>query len=316
MTEHRIVSLIASATEIVAALGFEEQLVGRSHECDYPPSVGRLPACSRPRIDVHGTSREIDDRVKSVVRDALSIYEVDVEQLDRLAPTLIITQTQCEVCAVSLRDVETAVCRMVGSRPQIVSLEPNSLADVWTDIRRVAEALGAPERAESLIAGLKSRLADLWEQTSALRLRPAIACIEWVDPLMAAGNWMPELVDIAGGVNLFGEPGRHSPWMTWDDLVSRDPDVIAVMPCGFDIERSRREMPVLSTRPEWPRLKAVRTGRVHLTDGSQFFNRPGPRLVESAEILAEILHPRRIDFGHEGRGWQREPAPTTSQKTP
>jgi iron complex transport system substrate-binding protein len=191
-TQHRIVSLIASATEIVAALGFEEQLVGRSHECDYPPSVERLPACSRPRIDVHGTSREIDDRVKSVVRDALSVYEVDVEQLDRLAPTLIITQTQCEVCAVSLRDVETAVCRMVESQPQIVSLEPNSLVDVWSDIRRVAEALDASQRAELLIERLQLQLAELEARTGPITRRPTIACIEWIDPLMAAGNWVPE----------------------------------------------------------------------------------------------------------------------------
>jgi iron complex transport system substrate-binding protein len=303
VTEHRIISLIASATEIVAALGFEDQLVGRSHECDYPPTVEHLPACSRPRIDVRGTSREIDERVKSVVRDALSVYEVDVEQLDRLAPTLIVTQTQCEVCAVSLQDVETAVCRMVGSRPRIISLEPNSLVDVWTDIRRVAEALGAQTRAELLIERLQLQLAELEARTGPLTKRPTIACIEWIDPLMAAGNWVPELVDIAGGVNLFGDAGRHSPWMTWDDLVSRDPDVIAIMPCGFDIERSRSEMPVLTSRPEWPRLKAVRAGRVYLTDGNQYFNRPGPRLVESAEILAELLHPP-IDFDHKGRGWQ------------
>jgi iron complex transport system substrate-binding protein len=299
--EHRIVSLIASATEIVAALGYERQLVGRSHECDYPPSVQRLPACSRPRIDVHGTSREIDDRVKAVVQQALSVYEVDVEELDRVAPTIIITQTQCEVCAVSLQDVETVVCKLVGSRPQIVSLEPNSLADVWADIRRVAEALGEPTRADALIERLDRRLSELRAAASALPQRPAIACIEWIDPLMAAGNWVPELVAIAGGRSLFGEAGRHSPWMTWDDLISRDPEVIAIMPCGFDIERSRREMPVLTSRPEWPRLKAVRNGRVYLTDGNQFFNRPGPRLVESAEILAEILHPGRFSFGHESR---------------
>ena len=143
------------------------------------------------------------------------------------------------------------------------------------------------------------------EQAQALPSRPTVACIEWIDPLMAAGNWMPELVEMAGGVNLFGEAGKHSPWMTWEQLVARDPDVILVLPCGFDIARSRRDLPVLTGRPEWPRLRAVRDGRVFLADGNQYFNRPGPRLVESLEILAELLHPEAFRFGHEGTGWQR-----------
>ena len=301
---HRIVSLIASATEIVAALGFEDQLVGRSHECDYPPSVERLPACSEARLDVKASSREIDDAVKAVLRDALSVYRVDAELLDRLEPTHIVTQTQCEVCAVSLRDVEEAVCRMVRSRPQIVSLAPNNLADVWGDIRTVAGALGALERGELLVANLQQRLDSLAEQVSTVAERPAIACLEWIDPLMAAGNWVPELVQLAGGRNVFGQAGKHSPYMTWDELVARDPDVIALMPCGFDIPRTRQELAALTTRPDWPRLRAVRNGRVYVTDGNQYFNRPGPRLVESAEILAELLHPGRFDLGHEGRGWE------------
>lgn len=300
---HCIVSLIASATEIVAALGFEDQLVGRSHECDYPPSVERLPACSEARLDVKASSREIDAAVKSIVRDALSVYRVDAEMLDRLEPTHIITQTQCEVCAVSLRDVEEAVCRMVRSRPQIVSLAPNNLADVWEDIRTVARALDAPDRGESLVANLQQRLSALAEQARALPERPTIACLEWIDPLMAAGNWVPELVQLAGGRNLFGQAGKHSPYMTWDELVDRDPDVVALMPCGFDIPRTRDELDPLTARADWHRLRAVRNRRVYVTDGNQYFNRPGPRLVESAEILAELLHPAWFDFGHKGSGW-------------
>lgn len=305
MTEQRIVSLIASATEIVAALGFENRLVGRSHECDYPPSVERLPKCSEAKLDVNGSSREIDERVKSVLREAMSVYRVHAETLNELAPTTIITQTQCEVCAVSLKDVEAAVCDVVSSRPRIVALEPMALADVWSDIRAVAEALGAPERAASLVAELQARLESIRERAAAIEARPTIACIEWIDPLMAAGNWVPELVELAGGTNVFGEAGRHSPWMTFEELAAADPDVIAVMPCGFDIERTRREMPPLSGRPEWAKLSAVKNGRVFLTDGNQYFNRPGPRLVESAEILAEVLHPASFDFGHAGTGWVR-----------
>jgi iron complex transport system substrate-binding protein len=303
---HRIISLIASATEIVCALGCEDQLVGRSHECDYPPGIESLSACSSAKFDVHGTSRQIDDRVKNVLQQATSVYSVDADLLDRLKPTVIITQTQCEVCAVSLKDVEKAICEVVRSRPKIVALEPNSLHDVWQDIRRVASALDVVERGEALIDRSNARLVDVARQTlSHGAQRPTIACIEWIDPLMAAGNWVPELVELAGGRNLFGEAGKHSPWMTWDDLVAADPDVIAVMPCGFGIERTRREMPILTDRPDWSRLTAVQTGHVFLTDGNQYFNRPGPRLVESAEILAELLHPELVSLGHEGTGWIR-----------
>jgi iron complex transport system substrate-binding protein len=258
LSRHRIVSLIASATEIVCALGFEDQLVGRSHECDFPPGILTLPACSAAKIDVHGTSRQIDDRVKSVLEQATSVYTVHTELLDQLEPTVIVTQTQCEVCAVSLKDVEQAVCELVRSQPKIVSLEPNSLHDVWNDIRRVAVALDVPERGERLIDELNVRLVEVARKTlGQTPRRPTIACIEWIDPLMAAGNWVPELVELAGGKNLFGEAGAHSPWMTWDELAAADPDVIAVMPCGFDIPRTRDELGPLTDRPEWPQLKAV-----------------------------------------------------------
>ncbi len=308
MAEPRIVSLIASATEIVAALGLDDRLVGRSHECDYPPAITRLPMCSAPRIDVQGSSREIDDRVKAVLRDAVSVYRVFAEELERLAPTVIITQTQCEVCAVSLKDVQVAVCELVGSQPKVVALEPMALADVWRDISQVAEALDVPARGTELTANLKRRLDEIQTQAGRLSSRPGIACVEWIDPLMAAGNWVPELVEIAGGENLFGQAGLHSPWMTWEELFVRDPDVIAIMPCGFDIPRSLAELHPLTGRAEWKQLSAVRNGRVFATDGNQYFNRPGPRLVESAEILAELLHPEAFDFGHYKTGWVRLPA--------
>jgi iron complex transport system substrate-binding protein len=301
----RIISLIASATEIVCALGFEDQLVGRSHECDYPESVRRLPICTEPKFDVEGSSCEIDQRVKSLLREAISVYRVDAERLRELEPDVIVTQSQCDVCAVSLRDVERAVCSWLSACPQLVSLAPNGLADVWTDIERVAAALDARERGAELIQKLQGRINAIAERASTLSARPTVACIEWIDPLMAAGNWMPELVELAGGVNLFGEAGKHSPWMTWEQLAARDPDVIVVLPCGFDMDRSRRNMPVLTSRPDWPRLRAVVEGRVFLADGNQYFNRPGPRLVESLEILAELLHPEAFWFGHEATGWQR-----------
>jgi iron complex transport system substrate-binding protein len=305
MPEPRIVSLIASATEIVAALGFGRNLVGRSHECDFPAEVLALPACSEPKIDVHGTSREIDERVKSLAGAAVSVYRVFPDVLKGLNPTHIITQTQCEVCAVSLKDVEQAMAEMIGVErpPQIVALAPMALADVWADIRTVARSLGAPERAESLVASLQNELDEIRARAASASTQPSIACLEWIDPLMSCGNWVPELVDFAGGRNLLGEAGKHSPWLDWEKLAACDADVIAIMPCGFDIPRTRLELPPLTDDPRWQKLRAVCEGRAYLTDGNQFFNRPGPRLVESARILAEILHPDLFGNSLEGMGW-------------
>ena len=301
--EPRIVSLIASATEIVAALGFADQLVGRSHECDFPTFVDDLPVCSSSKIDAGAPSLQIDNQVRAIVAEALSVYRVDAALLDRLAPTHIVTQTQCEVCAVSLADVERAVRELVASQPRIVSLAPMRLADVWQDIQTVATALGAPERGTRLVDRLNARLEAMRTRAAGLPRRPSIACIEWIEPLMHAENWLPELVEIAGGTVMLGEAGRHSGYFAIEELVERDPDVIAVMPCGFDIHRSLNEMPALTSRPEWPRLSAVTSGRMFVTDGNQYFNRPGPRVVESAEILAELLHPDVFEFGHRGTGW-------------
>jgi len=201
--------------------------------------------------------------------------------------------------------VEHALCNWIESRPQVVSLEPNSLTDVWRDIQRVAIALEIPARGEELILRLQQRMRAVEARAHEPPRKPTVACIEWIDPLMAAGNWMPELVEMAGGVNLFGVAGGHSPWMTWEALREKDPDVIVVLPCGFDIERSRQEMPALTRKEGWPALRAVRERRVFLADGNQYFNRPGPRLAESLEIMAEILHPSPFPFEYECKGWER-----------
>ncbi len=300
----RIVSLIASATEIVCALGFEDQLVGRSHECDYPPSVRRLPVCTEPKFNVDGTSYQIDQRVKAILQESLSVYRVDGGRLRELEPEVIVTQAQCDVCAVNLREVERVVCAYLSACPKLVSLMPNSLADVWSDIERVGEALGASDRATKIVQLLRQRIEVIANRAEGLP-KPTVACIEWIDPLMAAGNWMPELVEMAGGVNLFGEAGKHSPWMTWDALCKADPDVLLVLPCGFDIERTRQELKSITSKTEWGKLRAVREDRVILADGNQYFNRPGPRLVESLEILVEVLHRQTFQFGHQGTGWQK-----------
>ena len=304
----RVVSLIASATEIVAGLGLEHLLVARSHECDWPESVKKLPQASKPSFPTGGTSRAIDLAVKERLARALSIYEVDAELLRQLKPDVIITQTQCKVCAVSPDDVERAVCQLADRNVKVVSLEPNRLGDVWEDVRRVAAALNQPAEGDKLVDRLRRRVLDIGAKAGPRFPKPKLAVVEWIEPLMTAGNWMPELIEVAGGISVLGEAGQHSPDMTWDQLALKDPDVILVSPCGFDIKRTLQEIPVLEAQRGWKRLRAVRDGRVVVADGNAYFHRPGPRLVESLEILAEVLHPKGFQFGHQGTGWTKYPA--------
>ena len=301
----RIVTLLPSATETVCALGFENQLVGRSHECDFPPEVVRIPALTEAKFNPEGTSAEIDQRVKKIVGDALSVYRVDAAKLRELRPDVIVTQSQCEVCAVSERDVEAAVAEWLGARPKIVSLAPYGLDDIFTDMHRVADALDAHARGTELVERLRARLKKIADKSREAAQRPGVATIEWIDPLMAAGNWTPTLVEMAGGENLFGKAGEHSPWMKFDELAAKNPDLILISPCGFDMDRAAQDLPALTKRAEWNGLKAVRARRVFMADGNQYFNRPGPRIAESLEILAEITHPELFHFGHEGSGWRR-----------
>jgi len=300
----RIVSLIASATEIVCALGARERLVGRSHECDFPADIAHLPALTAPKFKVEGTSAEIDARVREIVRDGLSVYRVDGESLKALAPDVIVTQDHCEVCAVSLADVEAATCTWTGRAVEIVSLKPDSMADVYADIRRVARALNAEAAGEALIGDMQARLEAVRNKVAG-RARPRVAFIEWVEPLMAGGNWMPELIDIAGGANLFGVAGKHSDWMQWPELVAADPEVIVVAPCGYGLARCLEELPLLQAKPGWAEISAVRNRRVYFADGNAYCNRPGPRLADTAELLAEMLHPEVTAPRHEGTAWVR-----------
>lgn len=301
----RIVSLLPSSTEIVCALGFQNQLVARSHECDYPAGVEALPYVTAPKFNPDGRSYEVDERVKAILQEAVSVYKIDADLLKSLTPDVLITQSQCEVCAVSLEEVERVACEWLDTPADIVALEPNALEDVFADIQRVAKALGSPERGNDLVAQLRQRMMDIAAQTHLLTRKPRIACVEWIDPLMAAGNWIPTLVEMAGGTNLFGEAGEHSSWVTWEQIKAANPEMLVMMPCGYDMPKTLSEMPALTGRDDWRELRAVREGEVYITDGNQYFNRPGPRLADSLEILAEILHPQHFDFGHQGRGWQR-----------
>jgi len=303
----KIVSLLPSATEIIHLLGLTEYQVGRSHECDYPPEITELPTCTAPKFNPEGSSREIHDRVTDLLQSALSVYQVETEELARLQPTHILTQAQCEVCAVSLSDVETAVDALTGNAPQVLSLQPTSLAEVWDDIRRVAQVLLGDEgkpTAEAAIARLNERVVACRTATQDMPHHPSVACIEWPDPMMVAGNWVPELVKLAGGVPLLGQAGQRSSWIEWNDLIKADPEVIILMPCGYTLEQTLRESSPLQDHPHWPVLRAVKTGQVYVADGNQYFNRPGPRLADSVEILTEILHPEAVELRHQGQGWR------------
>jgi iron complex transport system substrate-binding protein len=305
MSNPRIVSLIASSTEIVSALGFADCIVACSHECDFPETVNNLPRVTRAKLRTDVPSIEIDRQVKDILRAGLSVYAVDADRLRELKPDVIVTQDHCEVCAVSTKDLEAAACDVLGPHVKVVSLRPNSLADIWADIRRVADALENPGRGDRLVASLQARLADISNQTRKFGERPRVAFIEWVEPLMAGGNWVPELIRMAHADDLLGKPGEHSDWIEFDQLREADPDLILVAPCGFDLARTVEEMPALVAKPGFNEMRAVQNGRVYVADGNAFFNRPGPRLVESFEILAEVLYDGKVDYGHRGKNWQR-----------
>ena len=312
----RIVSLLASATEIIAELGYFDQMVGRSHECDYPPEVQRLPLVSTVQINTETSSAEIDKQIKGLTQQkqavqnnalkALSIYAIDVALLQQLQPDIIFTQTQCEVCAVSERDVLGALQQVTGLHPRIVSLAPYQLSDVWEDILRVGQALGCQQRAETLIHGYKNEIKDIQNRTARISggaPKPRVAVLEWLDPLMAAGNWTPELVEHAGGEALFGEIGRRSPWLTWQELIEADPDVLILAPCGFTLERTLLDLPLLQQHEAWQALRAVKSGQVYAVDGNYYLNRSGPRLVESTRILAHIIWGERLALEKVPPGW-------------
>jgi len=286
----KIVSLLPSATEIVCALGLEARLVGRSHECDFPPTVQSLPACTAARFATDGTSREIDTHVNELVASALSLYSVDAERLARLSPDLIVTQSQCEVCAVSLSDVRTAVSECLGTEAEVVSLDAVDLNGILEDIRTVAEAAGVGSRADSVIDGLRERVDRIRADVQG-RQRPRVLAVEWLDPPMSDCNWVPDLIEAAGGECLHACSGEHSGRLGWDEVEALDPDVIVLMPCGFDMKRTREELRALESGGAWNGLRAVREGAVFVTDRNQYFNRPGPRIVDSIEILREIIHP-------------------------
>jgi iron complex transport system substrate-binding protein len=288
----RIVSLLPSATEIVCELGLGGSLVGVTHECDYPAFVRGLPKVTRTLVPLDAPSGEIDALVREKLKGARALYSLDLEVLERLRPELIVTQALCDVCAVAESEVTAAACSLPGS-PRVVNLEPMRLAGVFDCLRMVGEAAGVPERAGEVVARLEARVAAVENATRGVADRPRVALLEWIDPPFGCGHWSPEIVRLAGGVEVVGREGEPSRTTPWPEFVAAAPEALVVACCGFDRERTRQDLPLLASYPGFRELPAVRAGRVYLLDGNAYFSRPGPRLVDSLEILAHALHPER-----------------------
>ena len=299
----RIISLISSATEIISSLGCSELLVGISHECDYPSEIINLPICSEPKLNVKKSSLDIDLQVKSLLREALSIYRIKEKVISKLKPDLIITQSQCDVCAVSLDDVQNVLKNDLGIDPMVLSLEPRTLDDVLKDIVLIGKRLNKEQTAVDITNSFNGQINHIKEKNIG-KNRVTVACIEWIDPLMYAGNWVPEIVEIAGGIDLYGIKGQHSAWSKHSTLLQKDPNKIIFMPCGYNIKKTKREIGKILKKREWSRLKAVQSGNIFVADGSQFFNRPGPRLLHSIKIMNDIINDKN-QYQFQNIGWER-----------
>lgn len=286
----RIVSLLPSATEIICELGLGDQLVGVTHECDYPSFVRGLPKVTKTMIPHDATSKEIDGLVRERLRTERALYSLDMPTLEGLSPNLIVTQALCDVCAVAESEVTAAACSLPG-QPKVVNLEPTCLAEVFECLQLVGDAAGIPDQAFAAIARLRDRVEQVEKRSRSIDTRPTIVLLEWIDPPFCSGHWSPELVRIAGGVEMIGGEGQRSRTTAWDEIVRADPEFLVIACCGFDVERTRRDLPILASYPGYDQLACVRSQNVYVVDGNAYFSRPGPRLVDSVEILADILNP-------------------------
>jgi iron complex transport system substrate-binding protein len=286
----RIVCLLPSATEIVCELGLGDQLVGVTHECDYPPFVRKLPKVTRTLIPHDATSGDIDVQVREKLKTQRALYTLDLPILEHLRPELIVTQALCDVCAVAESEVTAAACHL-PSHPKVVNLEPIRLAEVFECLHLVGDAAGVPSQAREAVARLEARVDAVENRTRGITARPRVVLLEWIDPPFCSGHWSPEIVRLAGGIEVVGREGQPSRTTAWDEIVRADPEVLVIACCGFDAERTRQDLPILAAYPGFDGLACVRTSRIYLVDGNAYFSRPGPRLVDSLEILAHALHP-------------------------
>lgn len=286
----RIVSLLPSATEIICRLGLGDQLVGVTHECDYPPAVQRLPKVTRTLIPAEASSSQIDRLVRERLQTDRALYTLNLPVLQELRPDLIVTQALCDVCAVAEEEVRAAACVLPGG-PRVINLEPQTLSEVLASIRQVAAAAGADRVAQEVIDELTARVKAVITRTAQVQRPVRVALLEWLDPPFSCGHWSPELVRLAGGIEGLGQEGRPSRTLRWDEVLVWQPEVVFIACCGFSVERTLCDLPALQSIPGWQEVPAVRSGRVYVTNGSHYFSRPGPRLVDSLEILAHTLHP-------------------------
>jgi iron complex transport system substrate-binding protein len=309
-SSRRIVSLLPSATEIVCALGLEDQLVGITHECDYPAAARGKPVLTSSMLgNPDLTSAAINAAISELIGEGHSvgtIYHIDAEVLREARPDLILTQQLCEVCAVSFSEVQRAVAA-VGGSCEVVSLEPTGIEEILRSIEQVGALAGVPKRAAALVDRLRGRLAAVRAAIGEPKQRSRVWCCEWLDPPFSAGHWVPEQVELAGGEEVFGRAGQPSERMGWEQVFALDPEVIVLLPCGYDLAATRREMTRTAPPPGWKTLQAVRQGRVYAVDGSAYFSRPGPRVVDGVEILAHVLYPECVPAPPSGRLSQVEP---------
>ncbi len=286
----RIVSLLPSATEIVCTLGLGDQLVGVTHECDYPDFVTKLPKVTKTLIPHDATSARIDELVRERLKTQRALYTLDLPTLEALKPELIVTQALCDVCAVAEEEVRAAACTLPG-QPQVINLEPQTLGEVLESVRDVGRAAGLLEKAEAVVRGLQVRIDVVARRSATLTHRPRVVLLEWIDPPFCCGHWSPELVSLAGGHEELGLHGKPSRTLDWQEVLACRPEVLFIACCGFSVSRTMEDLPLLRAYPGWQELPCARSGRVYLVDGSHYFSRPGPRLVDSLEILANALHP-------------------------
>lgn len=285
----RIVSLVPAATEIAYALGAGEQLVAVTHDCDHPASVRSLPRITRSTIEPGSTSREIDAQVRTAADRGETTFHLDPVALREARPDVLLGQTLCDVCAVTIDPLPSVLNPM----PRVVPLDAASVNGIFEDIVRVAIALGREEAGVALIADLRERIARVSDAVSE-RPRPRVVCLEWLDPLFNAGHWVPEQVALAGGEDVLGRPGERSREVQWSEVQEAHPETLLLMPCGFDAARAELEAAALRSLPGWSDLPAVRAGQVHALDGNAYFSRPGPRIVVGIELLASLLHPGQV----------------------
>ncbi len=304
-SDARIVSFLPSATEMACALGLGNQLVGITHECDYPPEVEGKPVVVRNVLPIEKMSQsELDAAVTQRMRDGLSLYQVDEKLLQELAPDIILTQDLCQVCAPSGNEVTEAL-RLLPRKPQILWLTPKSLAEIFDNLRELGQATDRVKEAQELIATGRARLDKIASVTRNVSHRPRVFCMEWLDPVYCSGHWMPEMVEIAGGVDALGRNGADSVRIPWHEVLEWAPEVLIITPCGFNLDKVIEQTPQLFSRPDWSELPAVRNGRVYAVDANSYFARPGPRVVDGTELLAHLIHPELFEWESSPQAFRR-----------